>query len=178
MEKWKWVPGYEGKYEVSNSGRVRSYAVKKSGTIISSNRLNADGYIHVSFRKDGIAKDFLLNRLVAKLFIGPAPKGKDTVNHINGVKTDNHVINLEWASRSDQMYHAYSHNLKKPVKPKSILSFTKEEKEYITKNFQKYKHGHSVNYFANKFGVHHSVIEEILAENKERVTTIESTQES
>lgn len=163
MEQWRWVPGYEGMYEVSDAGHARSYMLEKRGRFLSRKRLNKDGYIHVSFRKNGKVKEFLLNRLVAELFIGSAPEGKDTVNHINGVKTDNHVINLEWASRSEQMYHAYKHKLKRPVKQKSILAFSEEEKAYIRNNYQKYKHGHSVHYFAKQFGVHHTVIEEILA---------------
>ncbi|MCG4280847.1 NUMOD4 motif-containing HNH endonuclease [Lacticaseibacillus saniviri] len=164
MEKWKWVPGYEGKYEVSDAGRVKSYAVKKDGYLLSNKRLNADGYIHVRFGGGGKPKEFLLNRLVAELFIGPAPEGKDTVNHINGVKTDNRVENLEWASRSDQMYHAYKLKLKKPVKEKSINRFTDEQKAYIRDNYQRFKHGHSVHHFATLYGVAHGVIEEILAE--------------
>lgn len=164
MEKWKWVPSYEGKYQVSNIGRVESFAKSSKGHFLSQTRFNKDGYIHVRLAKNGAVKEFLLNRLVAQLFIGPAPKGHETVNHINGIKTDNHVENLEWASRSEQMYHAYKHGLKLPVKDKAIKSFSQADKAYIKSHFMKYKHGKSINYFAHKFNVCHSVIEEILAE--------------
>lgn len=65
---------------------------------------------------------------------------------------------------SDQMYHAYSHKLKKPrrSKRKTVDEFTPEEKEYIRKSYKPYKPGHSIHYFALKYNVHHTVIEEIL----------------
>lgn len=163
MEHWKWVKGYEGKYEVSDLGRIRSYVTGKA-RYLSAKRLTRDGYIHVSLRKNHKGREFRLNRLVAETFIGEPPKGKDTVNHINGIKTDNRAVNLEWTSMSDQMYHAYSHKLKKPrrSKRKTVDEFTPEEKEYIRKSYKPYKPGHSIHYFALKYNVHHTVIEEIL----------------
>lgn len=115
MEKWKWVHGFEGKYEISDLGRIRSYATGKI-KYLSSKRLTKDGYIHISLRKNMKAYEYRLNRLVAETFIGKPPKDKNTVNHINGIKTDNRACNLEWASMSEQMYHAYSHKLKKAKK--------------------------------------------------------------
>ena len=167
MESWKWIDGYDGKYEVSSYGRVRSYATGKP-KMLSLNRLNADGYIHISLRKNGQAKELLLNRIVASAFLPKPTSGRNTVNHINGIKTDNRVENLEWASRSEQMLHAYKNKLKKPVKEKGIFSFNDAQKEWICKNYRPYKSGFSINSFAKQFHVHHSVIEEILIEGKIR----------
>ncbi|GAX04563.1 phage endonuclease [Secundilactobacillus pentosiphilus] len=164
MENWKWIAGYEGKYKVSDAGRVLSFANTSKSHLLSNHRLNKDGYIHVSLRKNNIATEYLLNRIVAQTFIGNPPVGKDTVNHINGIKTDNRIENLEWASRSEQMYHAYKHHLKIPVKPKDILLFSEKQKEYIKSRYVPYKHGRSINYFAKKFNVCHAVIEEIISE--------------
>nr|UWG88670.1 MAG: zinc-binding loop region of homing endonuclease [Bacteriophage sp.] len=165
MEHWKWIKGYEGKYEVSDLGRIRSYATGKI-RYLSAKRVTRDGYIHVSLRKDNKAHEFRVNRLVAEAFIGDSPKGKETVNHINGVKTDNRAVNLEWASMSDQMYHAYAHKLKKPrqSKHKTVDEFTLKEKEDIWNNYEPYKQGHSIHYFALKYNVHHTVIEKTLDE--------------
>lgn len=165
MEHWKWVKGFEDKYEVSDLGRIRSYATGKM-RYLSSKRLTRDGYIHVSLAKHGKAYEYRLNRLIAETFIGKPPKGKNTVNHINGIKTDNRVCNLEWASMSDQMYHAYAHHLKKPRKSKHKAAdeFTLKEKEDIWNNYEPYKEGHSIHYFALKYNVHHTVIEKIIDE--------------
>lgn len=167
MAKWAWIKGYEGKYKISDSGRVVSYATGKPYEL-SRNRLNADGYIHLSLRKDNKAHEYLLNRLVALTFIGNPLHEDDTVNHINGIKTDNRVANLEWATRSEQMYHAYRMKLKKPVKEKEILRFTDEQKKYICNNYKPYKHGFSINAFAKKFNVCHGTIEQILIEGGKR----------
>ncbi|AAC41637.1 hypothetical protein [Lactobacillus phage LL-H] len=167
MEHWKWIDGFEGKYEVSDLGRVRSYATGKCA-YLSVNRLTRDGYSHIALRKNGKAYEFRLNRLVAAAFIGQPSKEKNTVNHINGIKTDNRAVNLEWASRSEQMYHAYQHHLKLPRKGKrrTFDDFSFEEKQDIWNNYQPYKKGHSKRYFCIKYNTHYSVIDKILAEKK------------
>lgn len=167
MEHWKWIKGFEGKYEVSDLGRVRSYATGKR-VYLSVNRLTHDGYAHIALRKNGKAYEFRLNRIVAETFISQPPKDKNTVNHINGIKTDNRVVNLEWASRSEQMYHAYRHHLKLPRKGKSrtFSDFSLEEKQDIWSNYQPYKEGHSKRYFCIKYNTYPSVIDKILAEKK------------
>lgn len=111
MELWKDIKGYEGHYQISNSGEVKS--LKKNRQKILSNRVNAFGYHHVSLLKDGKTKEKLVHRLVAEHFLNETEK--ETVNHIDCNKINNHVDNLEWATRSEQMIHAYHHKLKKPV---------------------------------------------------------------
>ncbi len=167
MTKWAWVKGYEGKYKISDSGKIVSYATGKPREL-SRNRLNADGYIHVALRKNNKVRECLLNRLVALTFIGKPLHEDDTVNHINGIKTDNRVVNLEWATRSEQMYHAYRMKLKSPVKQKEILNFTDEQKKYICDNYKPYKHGCSILAFSKKFKVCHETIEQILVEGGKR----------
>lgn len=103
-EQWKMVTGYEGLYMVSDKGNVKGL---KSGKILSNKRFNPDGYIQVALRKDGKAKEFMVHRLVAQEFLEkPSDPNKTTINHKNGVKTDNYVENLEWFSMSEQMQHA------------------------------------------------------------------------
>ena len=126
MEIWNCMIGFEGKYEVSNEGRVRSIdriMIRSNGRkkTIHGKILNPSlvrGYPVVLIRDSngvGIKK---VHRLVAESFI-PNPDNKKTVNHINGVKTDNRVINLEWATYSENHKHAYKNGLMNAKKGES-----------------------------------------------------------
>ena len=94
-EEWKWVEGYEGKYEVSNHGRVKSY-YRIDGPRIRTLRKNNRGY---PMMVTGAAprKGLLVHRLVATAFV-PNPNGYREVNHLDGNKTNNHYGNLEWTT--------------------------------------------------------------------------------
>ena len=100
MEKWKSIAGYEGLYEVSNLGRVRSLKFGKTKILTPKN--NGIGYFQVGLRKDGISKYLLVHRLVANAFI-PNPQNLKTVNHIDEDKSNNNVSNLEWMSQTDNI---------------------------------------------------------------------------
>lgn len=91
-ETWKDIPGYEGRYQVSSLGRVRT----DSGKIMSL-ELTQRGYFRVELWSDHSRKRFKVHRLVAIVFI-PNPKNLPQVDHINGDKTDNRVENLRWVS--------------------------------------------------------------------------------
>lgn len=99
-EQWKLIEDYPN-YEVSNMGRVRN---TKTGRILRL-VVNEWGYLHVTLCKDGKMKRFLVHRLVATTFI-QNPENKSQVNHINGIKTDNRVENLEWVTNSENQQHA------------------------------------------------------------------------
>ena len=110
-ETWKAISGYEGLYEVSDLGRVKSLNYNRTGMEnILKPGTNHKGYLHVSLYKDGHVKTVKVHRLVAESFI-PNPQGLETVNHKDEVKTNNTVTNLEWMSRADNK--RYSAN--KPV---------------------------------------------------------------
>ena len=112
-ETWADVVGYEGMYEVSNFGRIRSknrldyFGNYRRGKEMYIKRKN---YAHIMLCKDGIRKTFLIHRLVAKAFIDNI-ENKPFVNHINGNKLDNRVENLEWVTPSENMKHAYKMGL-------------------------------------------------------------------
>ena len=103
-EIWKDVAGYEGLYQVSNKGNVRSldHAVGNrfySGRSVKQ-RLDSYGYLIVTFFKRGTRKDYKVHRLVATTFISN-PNNYPTVNHKNEIKTCNEVWNLEWMTVRD-----------------------------------------------------------------------------
>ncbi len=118
-EVWKPVKGYEGYYEVSSHGRVRTIdrvIDKSDGTTqrrrgkISALGTDKNGYHTLSLWKEGKAEFFRVARLVAIAFI-ENPENKPTVNHINGIKDDDKVSNLEWSTYSENMQHAYDTRL-------------------------------------------------------------------
>ncbi|MEK4132027.1 NUMOD4 domain-containing protein [Solibacillus sp. FSL W8-0474] len=105
-EVWKDVAGYENLYMVSDTGRVFS---KKSGVVLKT-PLDRYGYQKVSLYSNKKYKYTTVHRLVAKAFI-PNPDNKETVNHKDGNKTNNHVSNLEWATSGENTRHAHKNGL-------------------------------------------------------------------
>ncbi len=115
IEIWKNISDYEGLYQISNFGRVKSLPRTRIGngtpyltkTKILKNSIGAKGgYYRVHLCKENTKnKMFYVHRLVATAFI-PRIKGKDFVNHKNGIKTDNFVGNLEWTTQEENLKHA------------------------------------------------------------------------
>ena len=97
-EIWKDVPGFEGRYSVSNKGKVKSLNYGNTGKSRNLKpNLKKDGYYDVALADSGKYRYMRVHRLVALAFI-PNPNRKTVINHINGVKTDNRVANLEWCT--------------------------------------------------------------------------------
>lgn len=114
--KWSDITGYEGLYEVSTDGRVRTIQHVTNGHTFPSRDLTvsvykSQRYARVRLYKDGKSKDILVHRIVAETFI-PNPDNKPQVNHINGNKFDNSVGNLEWCTASENQKHAFKTGLK------------------------------------------------------------------
>lgn len=102
-ETWKEIASYEGLYEVSDLGRVKSLNYNHTGkeNILKPHK-NSKGYLRVRLCKNGQVNHIAVHRLVACAFL-PNPNNLDTINHKDEVKTNNAVSNLEWMSRKDNI---------------------------------------------------------------------------
>jgi hypothetical protein len=120
LEVWLDIKGYEGHYQVSSLGRVKSLErvieCRKDVFLNKKEKFLSDwncgkGYRKVKLSKDSIEKSFRVHRLVAENFLSN-PESKLEVNHINGIKNDNRVENLEWSTSSENTIHALNNKLK------------------------------------------------------------------
>ena len=111
IEIWKDIHGFEGLYQVSNLGRIKSeFREGTKGGIIKQFVINK--YLKVNLHKDGKEHFIYTHRLVALAFV-PNPENKPQVNHINGNKYDNRAINLEWSTNAENLQHAIDTGLRK-----------------------------------------------------------------
>lgn len=104
MELWKDIKEYEGLYQVSNLGNIKSLDKKDSlGRKVKGKKMKPikrkDGYLDITLHKNGKGKHFLLHRLIAEAFI-ENKNNSNEINHIDENKTNNKVENLEWCNRS------------------------------------------------------------------------------
>ena len=119
MESWKDITNYEGYYQISNNGKIKSirrvilggrHGKRTVNERILKNVITQCGYLKVTLRKNNIDKTFVVHRLVAEAFI-PNAENKPQVNHIDGNKTNNILNNLEWNDRFENMKHAFKNGL-------------------------------------------------------------------
>ena len=121
MEVWKAVDGFEGRYEISNYGRVKSLArghptishfkYEERVMIIQQNN---NSYRCIKLRKPGVHQKFLIHRLVALAFLEWYDDGKDYVNHKDKDRGNNHVDNLEFMTHQENMDHRDNYDPDEP----------------------------------------------------------------
>lgn len=110
MEEWKDIPNYNGDYQVSNFGRVKSF--KRNSIKIMQGGLS-NKYPNITLCKQGKTKTFLIHRLVLLCFLGDSEL---QVNHLDGDKTNNKLTNLEYCTPSANLNHAAKSGLLNPTK--------------------------------------------------------------
>lgn len=136
--EWRDIPGYEGIYEASNTGQIRSkdgkvtHSVKHGRRVwkgrVLKQKVGKDKSCRVSLYKDKKEKTWLVHRLIAKTFI-PEVEGKDYINHIDGNRLNNDVTNLEWCNHKENNNHAFDTGLIKTGK--KVILVHKETHEPI-----------------------------------------------
>ena len=162
-EVWKDILGFEGSYQVSSRGRIRSLdrfvnslnpKTKKrqqrpvKGVVLKL-RHDKDGYNRVCLSNYSKPSPLRVSRIVAVNFV-PNPENKPHVNHINGIKNDDRVENVEWATLSENRRHAYSNGLQGKLKPQDV-----REIRYMIEC------GMRLSWISDAYGVDHSTISRI-----------------
>ena len=143
MEEWRDIVGYEGIYQVSNWGRVKSLPRKIKNQYgkeerMMTQRLDKDGYKRVGLNKDGKQIYYGVHRLVAQAFI-ENPYNYQQVNHKDENKANNKVDNLEWCTQEyNQNYGTINERRTQKLKKKVICITTGEKFDSITEASKKY----------------------------------------
>lgn len=130
---WKPIKGYEGLYEISSTGQIKSLPRKKglknghyyiTKEKILKTSMTTTGYRKIELTKNGTKKSKKVHRLIAKAFI-PNEEGKPNINHIDGNQLNNNISNLEWCTQRENIIHAYSIGLRE------TFNISKEELEEL-----------------------------------------------
>ena len=149
-EIWKDVIGYEGLYQVSNYGNIKGLervcghykgGLRTYKERMLSRTLHKDGYLKVGLTKDSQLRQFSIHRLVCEAFL-ENKENKPHVNHINGIKTDNRLENLEWVTCSENLSHAFRIGLRSQNGEKNHRATLTEDQVFQIK--------YSLNHLNNK----------------------------
>lgn len=133
-ELWKDIPGYEGLYQVSNTGKIKSlnYLNTKKEHLLKQS-LTYDGYPKLALSKNGKKTNFDVHILVAKAFVHN-PANKSQVNHIDGNKLNNNASNLEWCTPKENTNHA----IKAGLRQASNIKYTHGKEHHGSKPVLQY----------------------------------------
>lgn len=164
IEEWRSVVGYEGIYEVSDLGRIKSlektfWSVKNNSFSVNKSFIRKQSFTKKLYLRLGLMLNFkqnpfLVHRLVAIAFI-PNPENKPEINHKNGIKTHNFKMNLEWNTTKENVIHSFETGLSKRAKGED----NKSSKLSHQKAFEIRKSNLKNKELANIYGVSISTIE-------------------
>jgi hypothetical protein len=147
MSEYRDVPGYQGDYQVSRNGLVRSL---KRGVKVMSPAVARTGYWQINLYLSGKVKHHYVHRLVAEAWIGPIPDGFE-VNHRDGDKSNNKVSNLEIVTARQNIHHAIALGLIPPVRGENSPRAKLKEDE--VREIRRLKGTIRVGEVAKRFGV-------------------------
>lgn len=125
-EIWKDVVGYSDLYKISSFGRIKSFKkIKITGGKLMYPAPTNQGYLRIKLSKNNKSKTFSIHRLVMEAF-ELNDENKRCVNHKNGIKNDNRLINLEWMTHGENMRHALDvlHNTNNKAAQKRVLQYS------------------------------------------------------
>jgi HNH endonuclease/NUMOD4 motif/CENP-B N-terminal DNA-binding domain len=163
IETWRAIERTHGLYSVSSWGRVRRDLTTKgarAGRILKPIQM-AIGYQKVAFYPEGHHVGMYIHRLVAETFLGPPPTPQHTqINHKDGVKTNNHVFNLEWQTPSGNNRHADATGLR--VRPRGMALPGAKLSEDDVLFIRRKDHGLSLRALARRFGVGQTTVYYVL----------------
>lgn len=168
-ETWKSVVGYEGRYSVSNLGRVRRDLTSpgaRAGKILRS-RYDKDGYEQVMLHAGDGGRDRKVHQLVLAAFVGPRPKGHE-VNHRDGGKANNVLLNLEYVTHRDNIDHArriLKRSFRPPLKRGSEAPLAKLDEGRVRRLRKKAAAGVSTSQLATEFGISTGNVRKIVRRN-------------
>lgn len=168
MEKiWKKIPGFS-LYEVSNYGEIKTFNWKNQGLErIMKPALDANGYLRTVLKRDSDGKlvTIKVHRMVAIAFI-ENPMNKPSVNHINGIRNDNRVINLEWVTQKENTLHSFKIGISSNKGEKnSCATLTDKEAKEILDSYEfgkKGKKGVTKKQLAEKYNTTFAVIKRLI----------------
>lgn len=170
METWKPIPNFS-RYEASDKGNLRSLNYKNSKkTKVLKPALSPDGYLKTMLQDDNNKySSWTVHKFVALAFFGIANEDME-INHIDGIKTNNELSNLEYVTRSENLIHAYKHDL--IIRRVGSLNGNSKLKESDVIEIREHARNSGRYYgrkeLAAKYGVSECTIKEVIARRKNK----------